>query len=348
MYEYGSGYSTPDYNTVSSIAGGIAAAGAIIAILSLILGIFSIITMWKIYTKAGKPGWASIVPIYNIIVLLEITGLPTWYIALFFVPFANIYAMFKIYIELAHKFGKSTGFGVAMIFFSIICLPILAFSKNCVYNGNINNTQMNNNMQNPQPQMNNGMMNQNNFMDNNMTNNNVQGPMFNQNINTDINQIQPEINNGINNNMQDANQILPQQENNMNSNNISNVIPNNGSIGSVNPVNQNPQPEQIQNQVENTFKYEEPQTVIPTPMQNVSEIQNTIPNQNIIEPTMNTIPTPIQTIPETPNIVPNINPMEPVQEPQISVIPTIGETPQPTTEQQNPNIINNQNNTNMQ
>lgn len=83
--------------------------------------------------KAGKPGWASIVPIYNMIVLLEITELPLWYIVLFFIPFANIYALFKIYIELAHKFGKSTGFGVATVFFSIVCLPILAFSKTAEY-----------------------------------------------------------------------------------------------------------------------------------------------------------------------------------------------------------------------
>ena len=75
----------------------------------------------------------SIVPIYNMIVLLEITELPLWYIVLFFIPFANIYALFKIYIELAHKFGKSTGFGVATVFFSIVCLPILAFSKTAEY-----------------------------------------------------------------------------------------------------------------------------------------------------------------------------------------------------------------------
>ena len=105
----------------------------ILMIISLLLSILLIVSMWKIYKKAGKPGWAAIVPVYNIIVLLEIAELPSWYIALFLVPFANIYAMFKIYIELAHKFGKSTGFGVASVFFSVICFPILAFNKNIVY-----------------------------------------------------------------------------------------------------------------------------------------------------------------------------------------------------------------------
>ncbi len=105
----------------------------ILMIISLLLSILLIVSMWKIYKKAGKPGWAAIVPVYNIIVLLEIAELPLWYIALFLVPFANIYAMFKIYIELAHKFGKSTGFGVASVFFSVICFPILAFNKSIVY-----------------------------------------------------------------------------------------------------------------------------------------------------------------------------------------------------------------------
>ena len=97
----------------------------ILMIISLLLSILLIVSMWKIYKKAGKPGWAAIVPVYNIIVLLEIAELPLWYIALFLVPFANIYA--------AHKFGKSTGFGVASVFFSVICFPILAFNKNIVY-----------------------------------------------------------------------------------------------------------------------------------------------------------------------------------------------------------------------
>lgn len=119
-----------DYNYGTQASSGM---GAGMVIFYLILCAVMLVSLWKIYTKAGKPGWASIVPIYNIIVLLEIVELPMWYIVLFFIPFANIYAAFKIYIELAHKFGKSTGFGVLTVFFSIICLPILAFSSDAVY-----------------------------------------------------------------------------------------------------------------------------------------------------------------------------------------------------------------------
>ena len=57
------------------------------------LPILTIIATWKMFTKAGKPGWAAIIPVYNIIVMLEIAELPMWYIALFLIPFANIYAI---------------------------------------------------------------------------------------------------------------------------------------------------------------------------------------------------------------------------------------------------------------
>ena len=113
--------------TSAQNAAGLAGLGTGTLILYLAITVLMIVALWKIYTKAGKPGWASIIPIYNLIVLLEIDGLEWWYILLLLVPFANIYAVFKIYIELAHKFGKSTGFGVLMVFFSLICLPILAF-----------------------------------------------------------------------------------------------------------------------------------------------------------------------------------------------------------------------------
>ena len=126
MYDYDLYDYSAEVSTTSSI-------GTFPLILGGLLSLLMIVSLWKIFKKAGKPGWASIVPIYNIIVLLEITGLPLWYIALFFIPFANIYAIFKIYIELAHKFGKTTGFGVATVFFSIICLPILAFSNSAEY-----------------------------------------------------------------------------------------------------------------------------------------------------------------------------------------------------------------------
>lgn len=116
----------------SAVGAGVAILGIIYIvsiIASLAVSIVMIIAQWKIFTKAGKPGWAAIVPFYNNWVMVEVSGLPGWYFALLFLPVANIVATFMIYIEVAKKFGKSTGFGVASVFFPFVCLPILGFGK---------------------------------------------------------------------------------------------------------------------------------------------------------------------------------------------------------------------------
>jgi len=88
---------------------------------------FGIFVQWKIFTKAGKPGWACIVPLYNIIVLLEIVGKPWWYLLLLFIPVVNIVILIMVMIALAQVFGKSGGFAVGLIFLSLIFMAILAF-----------------------------------------------------------------------------------------------------------------------------------------------------------------------------------------------------------------------------
>lgn len=94
----------------------------------LIYAILSTIAMWKIYTKAGKPGWSVLIPIYNTIVLLGIIKLDWWHIfIILFVPFASLVYFFLIPIKLAKVFGKSTGFGVFTAFFPLIGYLILAF-----------------------------------------------------------------------------------------------------------------------------------------------------------------------------------------------------------------------------
>lgn len=150
--DYGYGYGVDAGSAVATGVGAVLGFIAIVYILALATGIFTIICNWKVYKKAGKQGWETIVPIYNIIVLLEIVNLPMWYILLFLVPFANIYATFKIYIELAKKFGQSVGFGIGLVFLNPIFMAILAFNKNYVYQGavSMNNGQM------QQPMYNNG------------------------------------------------------------------------------------------------------------------------------------------------------------------------------------------------
>jgi hypothetical protein len=86
-----------------------------------------IVGMWKVFTKAGQPGWASIVPIYNMIVLLEIAGKPLWWFVLMLIPFVNIVIFIIVMIDVAKNFGKGAGFGVGLALLGFIFFPILGF-----------------------------------------------------------------------------------------------------------------------------------------------------------------------------------------------------------------------------
>ncbi len=99
-----------------------------LALLALAVFLAIVKVMWQIYFKAGKPGWASIIPIYNMIVLLEIVDKPVWWILLFFVPIVNFVIAVIVCVELAKVFGKGAGFGIGLFFLGIIFFPILGFS----------------------------------------------------------------------------------------------------------------------------------------------------------------------------------------------------------------------------
>ena len=107
---------------------GAATGGAGSSIVGLIVGILVIAGMWKVFTKAGKPGWAAIIPIYNVIVLLQIAGKPLWWIVLLFIPIVNIVVAAMVMIGVAKAFGKGTGFALGLLFLSPIFIPILGFS----------------------------------------------------------------------------------------------------------------------------------------------------------------------------------------------------------------------------
>lgn len=105
---------------------------SIVSLLTQILFLFVLITFesqWKIFKKAGKKGWASIVPIYNIIVLLEIVKKPVWWLVFLLIPFVNI--VFAIWITnlLSIRFGKDEGFTIGLIFLPFIFYPLLGMSK---------------------------------------------------------------------------------------------------------------------------------------------------------------------------------------------------------------------------
>lgn len=94
-----------------------------------ILSVLIIAASWKMYAKAGKPGWGSLIPIYNVILLLEIVNRPMWWIALMFVPFANFIVAIILTVDLAKSFGKGVGFALGLIFLPFVFFPMLGFGS---------------------------------------------------------------------------------------------------------------------------------------------------------------------------------------------------------------------------
>ena len=102
--------------------------GALIVLVVYLAVLVAVIAgFWKVFVKADKPGWAAIIPIYNIIVLLEIAGKPLWWIVLFIIPLVNIVAAVLVGIAVAKSFGKSEAFGVGLGLLAFIFYPILGF-----------------------------------------------------------------------------------------------------------------------------------------------------------------------------------------------------------------------------
>ena len=98
-------------------------------IVALAITVVMIASVWKVFTKAGQPGWAAIVPIYNVIVMLQIIGRPLWWILLAMIPLVNIAIGIIIMIDLARSFGKGAGFALGLLFLGWIFFPILGFGS---------------------------------------------------------------------------------------------------------------------------------------------------------------------------------------------------------------------------
>ncbi len=109
---------------MDSSAGGM----GIMGLIWLAVVVLMIVGMWKVFTKAGQPGWAAIIPIYNLVVLLKIVGKPIWWIIGFLIPVVNFVVMILVAVALAKAFGKGTGFAIGLIFLGFVFIPILAFS----------------------------------------------------------------------------------------------------------------------------------------------------------------------------------------------------------------------------
>jgi uncharacterized membrane protein YhaH (DUF805 family) len=111
----------------NSGGGGGAIAGCMVGIIYLAILVAVIAGMWKMFVKAGQPGWACIVPIYNAYIMLKIVGRPGWWLILLFIPFVSIVVGIIVAVDIAKAFGKGIGFAIGIILLGFIFIPILGF-----------------------------------------------------------------------------------------------------------------------------------------------------------------------------------------------------------------------------
>lgn len=108
---------------------GSAIGGMIVLLIQLAIIVVIIASFWKVFVKAGQPGWAAIIPIYNLVILCKIAGRPVWWIILLLIPFVNIIASIILSLDIAKAFNRGTGFAIGLILLGFIFYPILGFGS---------------------------------------------------------------------------------------------------------------------------------------------------------------------------------------------------------------------------
>jgi hypothetical protein len=101
----------------------------VILIVWLVIVILLIASMWKVFSKAGLPGWGVLIPIYNLYLMCKLAGKPGWWLILMFIPLVNFIIGIMLAIGIAQNFGKGAGFGIGLILLPFIFYPILGFGS---------------------------------------------------------------------------------------------------------------------------------------------------------------------------------------------------------------------------
>lgn len=105
------------------------APGPVFWICELIFIVLVIASLWKVFSKAGQPGWAAIIPIYNVYIMCKVAGRPGWWLLLMLIPLVNVIIAIILNVDIAKRFGKGVGFAIGLIFLPFIFWPILAFGR---------------------------------------------------------------------------------------------------------------------------------------------------------------------------------------------------------------------------
>jgi hypothetical protein len=103
--------------------------GLVGLVTAVVMAIFALAGIGATFTKAGKPAWAAVIPIYNVVLLLKLAGRPRWWLVLLCVPFVNLFVFLILSIDIAHNFGKRAAYGLGLTFLGFVFYPLLGFGS---------------------------------------------------------------------------------------------------------------------------------------------------------------------------------------------------------------------------
>ena len=98
-------------------------------LVSIVIAVLVIAGLWKTFDKAGRPGWAAIIPFYNFYMLCKVAGRPGWWLILWFIPIVDIIVLLIVSIDVAKQFGKGAGYGIGLWILPFIFYRMLGFGQ---------------------------------------------------------------------------------------------------------------------------------------------------------------------------------------------------------------------------
>lgn len=106
--------------------------GTVLVLFFMIFLVINIVAMWKLFAKAGEPGWKSLIPIYNSWIFLRLGDQPGWWAVAGLIPPLGIVTLILSIIA-AHRIGlklsKPDWWVILYIFVQPIWMLVLAFDK---------------------------------------------------------------------------------------------------------------------------------------------------------------------------------------------------------------------------
>lgn len=111
------------------MSAGVAGIAGLFLLVVIAVILFYLVALWRLFSKAGVPGWGAIIPIYNIYLWCKIAGRPGWWVLLFIVPVVNVIVHLIVSLDVAKSFARSSAFGGGLWLLGFIFVPILGYGS---------------------------------------------------------------------------------------------------------------------------------------------------------------------------------------------------------------------------